>query len=198
MSRKLSVKDIDDLMKSVDSIVKDNIDKIPIQIVDELVTLGKAKAEELNAAAPHSNTEIPKVYSKITENSLKGYIVLQGESAVYDEFGTGEKGADDAHPLKNNFGLNPYNSGPFVSKHISETTGRHYWFYPKMAGVEPYYDFIKEEGRKPTGFTEGIPSGKQMYNTSVYLQQIKQGVIKKTLDEWLAKPKSISDTSLKE
>lgn len=187
MSRQLSVKQIDDLQKTIDSIVKDNIESIAADIVSNLVEKGAEKATELNDAAPQSSAVKSEVIafsgkSKKGLSGLKGYIALKGPSAVYDEFGTGEEGADDGHPLKGAFKLNAYNSGPFVSTHISKTTGRHYWFYSPAKGQE-YFD-------SETGYTEGAPSGKQMYNTSIYLRKIKQQVIKETVDKWLAKAKS--------
>lgn len=178
---------IPNLIELVNGILKSNIESIGPKVVERLLEEGYTKATEFNATAPQSGEEKSKVIKKTLASKQKGYIALVGDNAVYDEFGTGEEGADDGHPLKQAFGLNPYNSGPYVSTHISKTTGRHYWFYYPMRG-KPYYDFI--EGRDAVGYTEGIPSGKQMYNTSVYLQSIKNDVIKKTVNEYLKKPKS--------
>lgn len=145
-------------------------------IVKQLVNNGYDKAYELNAMAPQSGTSksvVTKNTGKSTRNGTAGSISLEGESALYDEFGTGEEGLMDPHPLKSKFGLNPYNSGPFVSTHINPENGKHFWFYTPMAG-QPYFE--------STGYTEGIPSGKQMYNTLQYIRSIKNDIINKELN----------------
>lgn len=145
-------------------------------IVKKLVEAGASKAEELNSIAPQSsNTKsvITKNTGRTTRAGYQGSVSLEGESALYDEFGTGEEGLMDPHPLKSKFGLNPYNSGPFVSTHINPENGKHFWFYTPMAG-QPYFE--------STGYTEGIPSGKQMYNTLQYIRRIKQDIINQELN----------------
>lgn len=145
-------------------------------IVKKLVNAGYEKANELNNMAPQSGTSksvVNKNTGKTTRYGTSGSISLEGESAIYDEFGTGEEGAADPHPIKSNFGLNPYNSGPFVSTHINAENGKHFWFYTPMAG-QPYFE--------SSGYTEGIPSGKQMYNTLKYIREIKQDIINQELN----------------
>lgn len=156
--------------------LSDTIDTTSGLIVDKLVAKGIAKAVELNAAAPKSGTEDNIIRGEYAKDKAAGSIIMEGPNAVYDEFGTGEEGAADPHPIKGQFGLNPYNSGPFVSTHINPETGRHYWYYPPMSG-RPYYN--------DNGYTEGIPSGKQMYNTLRYIQSEKNNVIKKELEDAL-------------
>ena len=128
------------------------------------------KAVEYNATAPQSNPQRSTINFGVNKN--KGFIALEGPGAVYDEFGTGERGADDAHPLKGFYGLNPYNSGPIVSTHINRN-GRHYWFAPNWSS-DPYM--------YPNGYTEGIPSGKQMYKTLLYIRSIKDDIIKEEVN----------------
>ena len=135
------------------------------EIVRRLTEDGGYKAVEYNAMAPQSNPERSTI--RFGAEGPKGEIALEGPGAVYDEFGTGERGADDGHPLKGFYNLNPYNSGPFVSTHINKN-GRHYWFAPNWSS-DPYMF--------PNGYTEGIPAGKQMYNTLLYVRSIKGGII---------------------
>lgn len=147
-----------------------DIEDASLAIVNRLVDDGTSIAKQLNASAPKSgdvDNDIIPVHSKVSENGkAKGSITMQGPNAVYDEFGTGEYGADNPHPLKGNFGLNPYNSGPFVSTHIN-SKGRHYWFYK--------------------GYTEGIPSGKQMYTTAQILKKDKNKIATEILSNYLQK-----------
>lgn len=175
MILKLSETNIKDLIEELEHL-EDSITFASSNIVKRLVKVGYDKANELNNLAPQSGTNKSIVTSdtgRATRDGVRGEVSLEGESAVYDEFGTGEEGASDPHPLKGNFGLNPYNSGPFVSTHINKQTGRHYWFYEPMSG-QPYFE--------PSGYTEGIPSGKQMYNTLKYIHEIKKDIINQELN----------------
>lgn len=152
------------LIKGLESI-KDDLDDAAQQIVEQLCEDGASRGALLNAQAISSSKIKSKVYDDYIDE-YHGRVVMEGDSAIYDEFGTGEKGADDGHPLKGFYGLNPYNSGPFVSTHINRA-GRHYWFAPPSSSTP--------------GYTEGIPSGKQMYNTLQYIRQIKDDVIQEKI-----------------
>lgn len=157
--------------------LKSNINLASQEIVKQLVDIGYDTASQINTMAPQSGLEKSQVVKGVTENRTKGYVALTGPSAVYDEFGTGEEGATNPHPMKNNTSrpLNPYNSGPYVSTHIN-SQGRHYWFYSPMAGKNEYYD-------AKTGYSEGIPSGKQIYNATKEVRARKDDVIKKQLND---------------
>jgi len=157
-------------------------------IVDKLVDIGIDKARELNNSAPrsglHANT-IDGEKAKLVGNKYSGNVYMTGDDAIFDEFGTGEEGASDPHPLSGvvQFSVPPYSgyiTGPYVSTHVNSKNGRHYWYYPPMAG-RPYFDF-PDEGK---GYTEGIPSGKQMYNTLQYLRQAEKGVAKNVMRDAL-------------
>lgn len=64
-----------------------------------------------------------------------------GEQVIYDEFGTGENGMLFPHPLKSQYDLEPYNSGPTIR---TDQYGMHYWVYNDRV-------------------TYGVPSGQFMY-----------------------------------
>ena len=143
------------------------------EIVKQLCEDGGQRATLLNASAPSSNAKksiVDNPYEKYT-----GRILLTGNGAVYDEFGTGEQGSADPHPIKDFYGLNPYNSGPMVSTHVN-INGLHYWFAPHNSPQRMY----------PNGYTEGIPSGKQMYNTLQYVKEIKEDIIKEKISDSLS------------
>lgn len=172
MKIRLSKAGIKDAMNKLD-FLKNNITVASEEIVERLVNVGFETANNINQNAPQSNLAKSEVIAKITENKNKGYVALVGPGAIYDEFGTGEEGASNPHPIKNNFNLNPYNSGPYVSTHINKE-GRHYWFYSPMRG-KPYYD-------DKSGYTEGIPSGKQIYNASKEVRAKKDEITKQELN----------------
>ena len=160
--RELSVPAIKEAIKQLDNLKSDLLDNQKT-IVERLTNMGIHEAAILNANAPRSGVEASTITGGVLQGGLKGYVALQGPNALYDEFGTGEEGTIDRHPLKDlHPNLKDYNSGPFVRSHINKS-GRHYWFYAPMAG-QPYFD-------ARTGYTEGIPSGKQMYNTVKYLRK---------------------------
>lgn len=142
---------------------QDNIEDANDAIIMKVLNSGETLAKSYYSASPKTGTQKSNVISKRLKNGKGGYIALQGPQAFYEEFGTGEEGANDPHPMKPLFKLNPYNSGPYVSSHINAKTGKHYWFYSPMAG-QPYF----ESG---TGYTEGTPSGKTMYHTSKDLKK---------------------------
>lgn len=145
------------------------------EAVDELVFKGATRASFLNSATPQTGTERSTIVADTnrTNKGYEGIISLTGPNAVYDEFGVGEEGAKDPHPIKSNFNLNDYNSGPFVSTHINKN-GTHYWFYGPMRG-RPYFD-------AKSGYTEGVPSGKQMFNTSKFVRELESDVLKSKIN----------------
>ena len=171
MILKLSSYDIGNLIDELEY-VSDSIDVAGENIVKRLVYEGGAKAIELNAQAPQTGPE--KSTISLMHKKNKGKISLVGPNAVYDEFGTGELGADVGHPLKGNYGLNPYNSGPFVSTHINKN-GRHFWFNPNVWSMDNTYF-------APNGYTEGTPAGTQMYRTTNYILKIKNNIINEELN----------------
>ena len=146
--------------------LKDNIIVGNYNVVKALVDKGAEIANRYNASAPQSSVKKSTIRGVVLDGGRKGYVALIGDSAVYDEFGTGEEGAANPHPLKGNYNLNPYNSGPIVSANINPETGRHFWYY---------------NGK----ITEGIPSGKQMYNTAKDLRAEKNTIIKTEMENVL-------------
>lgn len=173
---------VNDLMKRI-RFLESDIEDAGIEIVNELINMGTTTAGQFDAMAPHSSNKENTSYTvkaRVYENSVTGCVGLQGPGIIYDEFGTGNEGAANPHPLKENFGLNPYNSGPVVSKNVN-IYGHHYWFYKPGVISEPNYHF------PPNGYTEGIPAGKQVYNTSRMLQKEKNKVAKSILNRYLPK-----------
>lgn len=145
----------------------------PGLIVDDICNAGVEKAIELNILSPKTGVAENDIYKMPTSDG-RSAIIMQGENAVYDEFGTGEEGMHDPHPLKNQFPLNPYNSGPFIF--YNEFTGRYQWRYRPMAG-KPYFT--------ETGLTSGTPSGKQMFNTLQYVYSMKGDIVYENIQQAL-------------
>jgi hypothetical protein len=167
----LSVADINNGINNLITL-KSNIYEANADMVKNVIDTGEKIANTYNDAAPHSSANGSEIQSQKdtddTDPYAFGYIALAGDSAVYDEFGTGDMGMNDPHPMKNVFDLNPYNSGPTI---VAVNSNYHYWVYPPGGSWgNPYY--------RIDGYTRGIPSGKQMYNTANDLTRIIPKVAK--------------------
>lgn len=183
MKLKLSEYGISSLINDIEYL-GDTLTDTGKSIVDKLVDTGIEKARELNNSAPrsglHENT-IDGEKAKLIGDKYSGSIYMTGEDAIFDEFGTGEEGASNPHPLAGviQFSVPPYSgyiTGPNVSTLINPSNGRHYWIYKPNASLPSY---------REDGYTEGIPSGKQMYNTLQYLRQETKGIAKSVISEAL-------------
>lgn len=163
---------VKDLMQELEY-VRDSITETACEnIVTKIVDTAGDYADMLNSVAPRSGTSGASI-ERVAINNV-GEISLSGADAVYDEFGTGSEGARNPHPLKENFPLNPYNSGPHIF--YNQFANKYQWIYPPMAG-RPYFT--------ATGLTEGIPSGKQMYNTLQYIRRIKDEIVAEEINNAL-------------
>lgn len=161
INMKLSLQSIKETIRQLETIKK-NLKDCEEEIVDELVN----KTVEWMNENYSNTTERPfdEDYTVIGEtDGNKGRAIAQGSSVIYMEFGTGEIGKrGQAHPKRNQFNLNDFNSGPIVSKRINKN-GEHYWFY---AGE----------------YTQGIPAGLQVYNAVERLKREKMALAKKVVD----------------
>lgn len=176
-----------DAIRRLETFASD-IENANYEIVNDLVSSGKKYGSIINASAPQSGTETSQVVGEMLDDKT-GVVSLTGRNAVYDEFGTGEEGAANSHPLHSSVTptLNPYNSGPVVSTHINDgtleygTQWNHYWYYKPMAGKPYFYG--------ENGYTEGIPSGQQMFKTSIYLHGVEKNVVAKHINDAIKKYK---------
>lgn len=171
-----SVKDAIERLKTFRS----NIKVANEDIVSNLVDSGHEYANYYNslmtfATGKNNTTVIPSKDLNGTES--RGSVALTGEDAVYYEFGTGDEGQNDPHPIKDRFGLNPYNSGPTIRTNKS---GQHYWYVPRGK-------YIPSQFVKSNGYTRGVPAGKQMYMTAQHLRSIKNDIISKELNGAITK-----------
>ena len=150
-------------------ILDDNIKVASEEMISDIVEEGHKIAIENDNYVPFSGNGD---YDFIAESDgNKGYVAMIGSDSVYVEFGTGDIGADNPHPLHAKIaGINPYNSGLNIRL---DDMGRHYWVYPPMANVSKYYSF--------GGLTHGIPAGCQMYNTLIELKEVAPNIAKKHL-----------------
>lgn len=159
-------------------VIQDNLKYLQEDIIYELVTKGAEYANKTKASYKYKNSN-ETTYIQSRSGDKSGYIALVGKGAIYEEFGTGEKGLNNPNPGANNFSipLHPFNSGAFVSTHINKKTGDHFWYYIPLSNTPGYGS---------NGYTTGIPSSKVMYNTAKYIEKNKKKIYKDKLKEAIA------------
>jgi hypothetical protein len=154
-----------------------NVEADNLQAFLEKVDM-KARAQKIiDALAERALEEIKNNYSKAEYGQAGEYmdfekigtvdektVSMSGPQAWYSEFGTGTYGEMQPHPLKDRFGLNPYNSGPTIrpaSEKVSMKTdipvGSLYWTY-KAENGQIYY-------------SQGVPAQKQVYNAGKTIEK---------------------------
>lgn len=168
---RISTTDINNTIKSLEKL-SDSLKSLETEIPMEIAQLGLNYLNQQYASTPYDEN-IGNINTSISK-TINGYNILaSGKDVIYAEFGTGDKGESSPHKEKSKYGLNDYNSG----KYIRETnpnnpklaehgiTGGKYWTYSKNGEII---------------YTQGIPAGMQMFNTSNYL---RNDVIKSVLDK---------------
>lgn len=171
----LDIKQIGDLIKSLNTLSK-TLEKMPNELVNELGVLGLEKLNE-KYSQRKQDENITDINTSIKSSENRCDILSQGKDVIYEEFGTGDKGKDDPHPDKSKYNLNDYNSGKYI-RNANEHSAKHgitsgkYWTYKKNGEVN---------------YTQGVPSGKEMFETSNYLKETIPDVLKKKASDVLSK-----------
>ena len=175
----LSPSSIDSAIKKL-QVVKKAIDDDKDNILRDLAEQTKDKIEEYYNKLQFTSSDRPTFAVVKYGNGYKA--IARGSSVIYDEFGTGDRGQADGHPWKGDFGLNPYNSGKtirpakYLGKEKQQKTGINsglYWTYKDELGNIHY--------------TQGVPSGKFMYNADIWLRDNYKEIVKKKVDDVLSK-----------
>lgn len=131
--------------------------------------LDRQYAKSPNRNDPNINFSNIKTGIEKTEDGYKLY--ARGRDVLYEEFGTGDEGQKHQHPVKSKYNLNDYNSGPFIMDVID-------------VGNEDMKDLLAQNGITSGKFwkyrkggqshlTQGIPAGKEVWNTRNYLKSNK-------------------------
>ena len=164
----LSNDELNNLIKKLQEL-KSGLQKSGKKIVKDMSDFAKQQVLENLASTPYKDgNEDARAYSEVKNEKTK--VGMTGTQVLYDEFGTGTKGAESPHPDKGKFQLNRYNSG---SKIKVSKTGDLFWIYVNSAGEK-----VK---------TQGIPAGKQVFNASTLLRGKKYQIIKKRVGEVISK-----------
>lgn len=170
----LSNKELDELTRNLDKWA-DELKKASISIVKDLSEYGLQKMQEIYVEAQSKYEDTTPMDFSITGTETEKTVSMSGPQALYDEFGTGTIGAENPHPAKNEFGLNPYNSGPTIRVATENTKGINpgelYWTYKDESGVVHY--------------TQGIPAQKEGYDSLKATIKKAPSIIKKRMEETL-------------
>lgn len=157
----------DDITKAIEKLknLKSNINDLPDKIAKEVAYDALTYLDIQYADTPY-NENIDSINTYV-EKTEKGYnVIASGKDVIYAEFGTGDLGEQNPHPEKSEYDLNDYNSGKTI-RDANEHSAKHginsgkYWTYKKNDTI--YY-------------TQGIPAGKQVFNTRNYI--LNEGIEK--------------------
>lgn len=172
----LSTSSINSLISRLENLKKD-VSKVGNDIAEELVERGRDYLKaEYSQGFDDNIRDIGNVSIVKTANGYN--LVSQGKDLIYEEFGTGDEGYNSPHPEKEAFNLNNYNSGETIRSAddysaLHGITSGKYWTYTKDGENWEY--------------TQGIPAGKQMYNTSNYMRNELHKVAKEKASDVLSK-----------
>ena len=148
----LSVNNLKELTKKIKTFQAD-IKEAEKKIVEELIEVADTEIKKGYASSPYEGYTESNSFKK-----SKNKASVSGVDVLYREFGTGTAGAQESHPIKGNFELNPYNSGKTI-----RPAGIH---IPAETGILPgdlYWTFSKNGVKY---YTSGISAGKEVYYAS--------------------------------
>ncbi len=159
--------------------LKNDLKKCDENIKEKLADYTKSEIEKNLSSTPYKdgNDDVKTFKEK---RSGKVVVGMRGTQVLYDEFGTGTKGEQSSHPLKDKYSLRGYNTGRKIrtaTEKVNEKTGisigQKYWTYKNKQG-----DII---------YTTGIPAGRQVFNANESLKKKKIEIVKKEVGEVLSK-----------
>lgn len=171
----LTIEDLDKMKKQLknwDALM----DVAAKNIVDDLANFGMKKMKNIYNTS-HYKDSTPMDFS-ITGTEYEKTVSMSGEQALYDEFGTGTLGAMNPHPLKNQFDLNPYNSGKTIRMNKDAKSEA------SQNGIKEgtlYWTYYDENGEKH--YTQGIPPEKEVYDSLLATIKKAPSIVKKRTEE---------------
>ena len=118
---------------------------------------------------------------EITGDKTRRRVAMIGTQAIYTEFGTGTRGEENPHPIKGNFALNPYNSGPTIRK--ATILDEMKYGQEGIAIGDLFWVYMDENGAIKA--TKGIPAGKQVYDAAKTVKQKSAEIVHRRIKEVL-------------
>ena len=173
----LSQKSIKEAIKKF-QYLKENSRELGDKILKDIAEEG---LDEINSSLSTSNFEFSErvtAFSRIENGKVE--IGIQGNQAIYEEYGTGTMGENNPHPQKDS-SLNPYNSGKTIRANTRIQSNASSEGIP-LGGLYWTYKF---NGQKI--YTQGRPAGAHVYKASKRLKENLEKIIARRLGEELSK-----------
>jgi len=173
----LSQKDIKEAIKKLKAF-KENTETLRDKILKDIANEG---LEEINSSLSNSNFEFSErvtAFSRVEDGKVE--IGIEGNQAIYEEYGTGTLGENNPHPQKDS-SLNPYNSGKTIRKNNTNISNASQNGIP-VGGLYWTYYF---GGQKI--YTQGRPAGAHVYKASQKIKRDIKKIIQRRLGEELSK-----------
>ena len=151
----LDANEISQMITKLQQLKKD-VKSLPNELTKQ-VALDGLRYLDLQYAITPNDDNVGDITTEVIQTNDGHAIIASGHDVIYLEFGTGDIGQANPHPEKNKYELNAYNSGETI-RDANEHSAKHgitsgkYWTY-------------KREGMDKPKYTQGIPAGKQMFNT---------------------------------
>ena len=181
MPRKITIglnkQELSNLINELDSIAN-KLENMGEKIIDELAEVGLEEMQKNYANSPYQAEDGMGFVKVGSKNEKK--ISMIGSQAIYTEFGTGTEGSLNPHPQKNDFGLNPYNSGRTIRRNNSAGSNA------SMSGIPAgglYWTYRDESGIKH--YTQGIPAQKIVFDADKTMKEKLPSICKKAVEEVL-------------
>lgn len=196
----VSLKDIGKVVTALEELQRDMkkaSEDLPKLLAEEGKNyLDRQYAKSPNRNDPNINFSNIKTGIEKTENGYKLY--ARGRDVLYEEFGTGDEGQKHQHPVKSKYKLDNYNSGGTILN-VSEIrddaildvlrkngiNSGEFWFYNKnkTGSTNRSTQLTLEQKLNRAKYlinhgdevylTQGIPAGKEVWNTRNYLKSNK-------------------------
>lgn len=160
-----------------------NLQKDLPSAMDEVtMELAKQTAEQIEKnyeAFPYKGQsgDLPTIGFAKYDKGWEAY--AKGHSVLYEEFGTGDRGEKNYHPLKKRYALKPYNSGKYI-RQVSDYAQKKYGL---TSGN--YWTYKNENGEIKA--TQGVPSGKFMYKSYVWAMKNYKKIVEEKVSDVLSK-----------
>lgn len=151
------------------------------KILEEIADEGRKIIDQSLATSDFTFSEPVSSFKRQSKNRVE--FGIQGNQAIYEEYGTGTVGAMNSHPTKDSR-LNPYNSGETIRTNdfrdnlVATDTGK-----PIPRGT--LYWTYKYNGEKI--YTQGRPAGCHVYKASKEMRERAKEIIKREVGEALSK-----------
>lgn len=155
-----------------------NLDNTSKNVINDLseLALSEMKKNYANAEFQPGNAETMSF--SIEEEQDGKTVKMSGPQAVYSEFGTGTEGALHPHPKKNEFPLNPYNSGSTIRTAKKDIVTEDFEYIPQGT---LYWTYTGDDGKKH--YTQGIPAQKEVFDAGQTVLNKMKSIMKNRLGE---------------